>query len=104
MSDKVFNIAGTERWIEVVSVDLAESYEWDEAHVYYDPDHKVFRTASGSGCSCDWINDHYDSIGDFGETDRAGAIRFIQEYVDDSYRGRPEDRQNLADKIRQFKP
>lgn len=103
MSEAKFGVAGTEEWLEVSSVDYGESYEWDEAHVFYNPADKMFYWASGSGCSCNWINDDYHSISDFGVGNRKQAIQFMQDYVSDSYRGQEIDRQREADRIRNFK-
>lgn len=52
---------------ELASVDEADSYEVDEAHIYFDPATGKFALLTASGCSCwdgDFEEEQYDSIDD----------------------------------------
>ena len=91
-------------WVPVVSVDLGESYEWDEFHAWYSPSARRYFWASGAGCSC---NDFSDGIGgesDFENGDRPALMAAIGRYFDEQYRNHPSERVRALSDANGFNP
>jgi len=74
-------------WEPVVSIDLGESYSWEEFHAWYSPSKRVFYYGSGSGCSCNSFRDDYRRAEDFEVTPRREELKTAAiAFVDQSYR------------------
>ena len=60
-----------EFWAELRDMVLvAESnegggYDWDVLYIYWHTKRERYYLISGSGCSCNWISDNVDRLGDF---------------------------------------
>lgn len=39
-------------------------YEWEEFEAYYDPITRMFYWVEGSGCSCSWLWEDINTVGD----------------------------------------
>lgn len=92
-------------FVPVVSVDLGESYEWDEFYAWYSPSRRAYFWISGSGCSCNSIHDDVGSLDDF-ENGRARSdvMAALNAYFDSRYRVSNSDRAAALYEVNSFRP
>lgn len=91
--------------IEVVAIDLAESYEWEEFHAWYSPARRVYFWASGSGCSCNAFGDDIRSLDDLQNgRERSDVMAAVNAFFDESYRDAPSDRVDALYRVNTFQP
>lgn len=70
----------------VCGVNTGGGYEWDVFYAYYHTGRDRFYFISGGGCSCNWISDGVDSLGDFQDTaTKQELARHFREYANYNY-------------------
>lgn len=54
-----------DQMVLVAESDEGGGYEWDVLYVYWHTTRERYFVIGGSGCSCNWISDGVDRLGDF---------------------------------------
>lgn len=60
-------------------------YEWEEFASYYDPITRMFYWAEGSGCSCNYLWDDYDSVAALGVGRKEELLKAAEVFADGRY-------------------
>lgn len=89
----------------VVESDAGGGYDWDVYYVYWHTGRKRYYVVAGGGCSCYWISDGVDSLGDFQEFGTAQEVLkdFKSSHKESGYGWSKELINRTANAIRDFK-
>lgn len=89
----------------VVEASTGGGYEWDVYYVYWHTGRKRFYVISGGGCSCNWISDGVDSLGDFQEfATRQDVVRdFKQDHGSEAFGWAQYEIDSVLNAVRDFK-
>ena len=79
-------------------------YEWDVYYVYWHTKRERFYVIGGSGCSCNWISDDVDSLGDFQDyATRGEVIAAFKREKEHTYGWSDADILSVVNDIRNFR-
>ena len=71
------------------SVELPElgyyDYDWDRFVGFYDPETRMFYWMEGSGCSCNYLEEDYLSIGDLSVGRKDDILRAAADFCGSRY-------------------
>ena len=85
-------VVGAEDFVDVVTVELGEGYDWDTLAAFYSPSRRRYFWASGRGCSCDSLSSQIGGLGDFGDGGRLALAEAVREKWGNGYRLNPSAR------------
>lgn len=86
------------RWIDLPEMGYSD-YEWDEFASFYDPITRMFYWLEGSGCSCSWLWEDINSVGDLNIGRKEELLRAAAEYSGNRYNDQFETLRNAVGKI-----
>ncbi|QNN99438.1 hypothetical protein SEA_SEPHIROTH_104 [Gordonia Phage Sephiroth] len=82
----------------VAEVEAYECYSWDNAGVFYDPDHNAYRVAADGGCSCNYPWDRKDTISECPPVGLAEAIQQFRKAAKDLFH--PASYETIEEELR----
>ena len=70
----------------VITFERGGGYDWDVFFGYYHTGRDRYYYTSGSGCSCNWITDSVEALGDFEDAaTKEDMVKAFREYCNGSY-------------------
>ena len=87
-----------ERWIDLPEMGYWD-YEWDEFASFYDPVTRMFYWLEGSGCSCNYLWEDVNSVGDLSVGRKEELLSAAASFSDGRYDSEFQELRNAVSKI-----